>query len=105
MAAIDQAMVSKILNALTPVGAAGIPGTMITALGGTAMKVRLNSTASTAAAAGTQLASGSGYTTGGNAFTAASTVSSAGSNVTAPATTALSWTAAGTSWSIVSMDL
>jgi len=77
MAAIDQAMVSKILNALTPVGAAGIPGTMITALGGTAMKVRLNSTASTAAAAGTQLASGSGYTTGGNAFTAASTVSSA----------------------------
>jgi hypothetical protein len=104
MAAIDQAMVSLILNALTPTGTAGVPGTSLAALGGTAMKLRLNSTASTAAAAGTEIASGNGYTTGGQAIGTASTASSAGSSVTLPKTTALSWTAA-TTWSIVSFDL
>lgn len=105
MAAIDQAMVSKILNALLPVGAAGIPGTMITALGGGAMKVRLNSTLSTSAAAGTEL-TGGGYTTGGTALGTASGVSAAGSAVTFPAGAALSWTnSSGGAWSIASFDL
>lgn len=104
MAAIDAAMVSKIINATAPVGAAGIPGTW-TALSASAMKVRLNSTASTASAAGTEL-SGTGYTAGGTALANQCTASSAGSNVTLPATAVLSWTnGSGGAWSIVSFDL
>lgn len=104
MAAIDQAMVSKIINATAPVGTGGIPGTW-TALGASAMKVRLNSTASTASAAGTEL-TGTGYTTGGTALGTASTASSAGSNVTLPAGSALTWTnSSGGAWSINSFDL
>jgi hypothetical protein len=105
MAAIDQAMVSKMLNQTTPTGTAGIPGSFGTALSSSAMKVRLNSTASTASAAGTEL-TGTGYTAGGTALSSASTASSAGSSVTLPAGSALSWTnGSGGSWSIVSMDL
>lgn len=104
MAAIENAMISNILNATTPTGASGAPGTF-TAVGGTAMKVRLNSTASTASAAGTEL-TGTGYTAGGQAVPAASAASSGGSAVTLPATSALSWTnSSGGAWSIVSMDL
>jgi len=104
MAAIDNTMISNILNATTPTGAAGIPGTF-TALGGTAMKVRLNSGTSTASAAGTEL-TGTGYVAGGTAVPAASAASSAGSAVTLPATSALSWTnGSGGAWSIQSMDL
>ena len=104
MAAIDQTMVSNILNATTPTGAAGIPGTY-TALNAAAMKLRLNSTLSTASAAGTEL-TGTGYTAGGTAITTASTASSAGSAVTLPKTTALSWTnGSGGNWSIASLDL
>lgn len=104
MAAIDQAMVSKIINATSPTGTAGIPGTW-TALGGGAMKVRLTSTASTASAAGTEL-TGSGYTAGGTALANAITASSAGSSVTLPATSALSWTnGSGGAWSIQSFEL
>lgn len=106
MAAIDQAMVSKIMNAISPVGTGGIPGTMITALGGTAMKVKLTSTASSAASSGTEIASGNGYTTNGQALGTASTPSSAGSNITLPAGTALSWTCGlGGGWSIYSFEL
>lgn len=105
MAAIDQAMVSKILNALLPTGTSGVPGTMITALGGTAMKLRLNSTLSTAAAAGTEI-TGAGYVAGGTALGTASTASAAGSAVTFPAGAALSWTnGSGGAWSIASFDL
>jgi hypothetical protein len=105
MAAIDQAMVSKMLNQTTPTGTAGIPGSFGTALSSSAMKVRLNSTASTASAAGTEL-TGTGYTAGGTALSSASTASSSGSSVTLPAGSALSWTnGSGGSWSIVSMDL
>lgn len=105
MAAIEQAMVSKMLNQTTPTGAAGIPGSFGTALSTSAMKVRLNSTASTASAAGTEL-TGTGYTAGGTALSSASTASSAGSAVTLPAGSALSWTnTSGGAWSIVSMDL
>lgn len=104
MSAIDQTMVSNILNATTPTGASGAPGSF-SAVGGTAMKVRLNSTASTPSAAGTEL-TGTGYTAGGTAVPAASTASSAGSAVTLPASSALSWTnGSGGAWSIVSMDL
>jgi hypothetical protein len=104
MAAIDQSMVSNILNATLPTGASGAPGSF-TAVGGTAMKVRLNSAASTASAAGTEL-TGSGYTAGGTAVPGASTASSAGSSVTLPHGGALSWTnASGGSWSIVSLDI
>lgn len=104
MAAIDQGMVSKILNATAPVGAGGIPGTW-TALSASAMKVRLASTASTAAAAGTEI-TGTGYTAGGQALSTQSTASSAGSNVTLPATSALSWTnSSGGAWSMQSFDV
>lgn len=104
MPAIDQTMVSNILNATTPTGASGAPGSF-TAVGGTAMKVRLNSTASTASAAGTEL-TGTGYTAGGTVVPAASSASSAGSSVTLPASSALSWTnGSGGAWSIVSLDL
>lgn len=106
MAAIDQTLVSGILNATTPTGTSGAPGTQLAAVGGTAMKVRLNSGTSSASAAGTEIASGGGYTTGGQAVPAASTVSSAGSAVTVPATSALSWTnSSGGAWSIQSIDL
>ena len=82
MAAIDQTMVSLILNALTPTGTAGIPGTALgTPLGASAMRIRLNSTASTASAAGTEIPTQtSGYTTavnGGWLMANASTTSSA----------------------------
>jgi hypothetical protein len=104
MAAIDQTMVSNILNATTPTGASGAPGSF-SAVGGTAMKVRLNSTASSASAAGTEL-TGTGYPAGGTVVPAASAASSAGSSVTLPASSALSWTnGSGGAWSIVSMDL
>lgn len=104
MAAIDQGMVSKIINATAPVGAAGVPGTW-TALGAGAMKVRLASTASTAAAAGTEL-TGAGYTAGGQALSTQSTASAAGSSVTLPATNPLSWTnGSGGNWSIQSFDI
>lgn len=104
MAAIDQAMVSKILNTISPTGAAGIPGTW-TALGASAMKVKLTSTASSASASGTEI-TGTGYTAGGTALANAVTASSAGSNITVPATTALSWTnGSGGAWSIQSFEL
>ena len=105
MAAIDAALVSQILNALTPVGASGVPGTTLAALGGSAMKLKLTSTASTASASGTEL-TGTGYTAGGTAFANASTASSAGSNVTCPATAAITWTnGSGGAWSIQSLEI
>ena len=88
MAAIDNTQISNVLNALTPTGAAGIPGTF-TAFAASAMRIRLNSTLSTASAAGTELSTQtSGYTngTGWNAL-GASTASSAGSAVGVPLTT------------------
>ena len=110
MAAIDQTLVSLILNALTPTGAAGIPGTALgTPLGTTAMKIRINSTASTASAAGTEIPTQtSGYTngTGWNSL-GASTTSSAGSAVGVPLTTQSLVSIGGVvaSPGIVSLDL
>jgi hypothetical protein len=69
------------------------------------MKVRLNSTASTASAQGTQL-TGTGYTAGGQALSTQSAASSGGTGVTLPATTPLTWTnGSGSAWSVVSFDL
>jgi hypothetical protein len=65
MAAIDNSQIANILGALTPSGTGGIPGAF-TAMVATAMKLRLNSTASTGAAAGTDIGTQtSGYTAGG----------------------------------------
>jgi hypothetical protein len=107
MAAIDQALVSILLNGLTPVGAAGIPGTAIgTPVGVAAMRIRLNSTLSTAAAAGTELTTQtSGYTAGtGWVMANASAVSSAGSAVGVPAVTQ-SFVSNGSPTNVVSLDL
>ena len=102
MAAIDNTMISNILNATTPTGAAGIPGGF-TVLVATAMKLRLNSTSSTASAAGTEIVNGTGYAAGGFTSLGASTASSAGSAVGVPLTTQ---SATATSvWSIRSLDL
>lgn len=104
MAGIPQSMASNILNATTPTGTSGAPGTW-TAFAAGAMKIRLNSTSSTASTQGTQL-TGTGYTAGGTAVSAASTASTSGSNVTFPAGSAISWTnGSGGSWSIQSFDL
>jgi hypothetical protein len=103
VAAIDNSQISNILNATTPTGAAGIPGSF-TNLSAAAMKLRLNSTASTASAAGTEIVNGTGYAAGGFTLgTTASTASSSGSAVGVPFITQ-SATATST-WSIVSLDL
>lgn len=104
--AIDAARSTLVLNALLPVGTGGIPGTQLTALPATAMKLKLTSTASTGSASGTEI-TGTGYTSGGIASTTASTPSSAGSSVTLPSgTSPFSWTnGSGGSWSIVSLEL
>ena len=90
MAAIDQALVSILLNGLMPTGAAGIPGTAIgTPVGTAAMRIRINSTASTAAAAGTEIPTQtSGYTNGtGWSSLGQSSASASGSAVGVPLTT------------------
>jgi hypothetical protein len=107
MAAIDQALVSILLNGLTPTGAAGIPGTAIgTPVGTSAMRIRLNSTLSTAAAAGTEIATQtSGYTSGtGWVMANASAVSAAGTAVGVPAVTQ-SFVSNGAPTNVVSFDL
>lgn len=106
-AALDQAQASIILNAITPTGTGGIPGTY-TALNAGAMKLRLTTTDSTAAAAGTTLTgTGSGDYTLANA----STASSAGSNVTLPNVSGGTggttfWTnGSGSAWSLHAVEL
>jgi hypothetical protein len=88
MAAIDSAMVSKILNATTPTGTTSAPGTALS-LAGSAMKIRLSYSLSTAGSAGTEIATQtSGYTTGGGwVLTTSATASSAGSAVGVPGST------------------
>jgi hypothetical protein len=104
MAAIDQALVSILLNGLTPTGAAGIPGTAIgTPVGTTAMKLRLNSTLSTAAAFGTEIVNGTGYAAGGWTSLGQSTASASGSAVGVPLTTQSA--TATSAWAIASFDL
>jgi uncharacterized RmlC-like cupin family protein len=105
---MSDALAIKLLNASTPTGASGAPGTFAAYTGG-GMYVRLNSTSSTAATAGTQLANGNGYTTNGIQMTSASTASSGAgaSAVTIPSATqgAITWTNSSGGWTIVSFEL
>lgn len=106
MGAIANATISNILNSTLPTNAtAGEPGTW-TALAASQMKVRLNSSASSGSAAGTEI-TGSTYTAGGSPITQSSTASSGGGQVNLPAMSAgLSWlNSSGSSWSIVSLDI
>jgi hypothetical protein len=103
--AVDAARSTLILNAELPVGAAGIPGTQLTALNSGTMFLLLTSAASSGASQGTQIANGGGYVTNGLAFSNQCTASSAGSNVTMPATAAMSWVNSGSAWSIVSLEI
>src|SRR5262249_37813138 len=105
MAAIDNSMISNILNATLPCGTTGKPAAFTALSSAAGMKLKLTSTASTAAASGTEL-TGSGYTAGGTALTNSSTASSAGSSVTLPATAAVSWTNnSGSNWTINSLEI
>ena len=104
MAGMSNTLIDKIVNATTPTGTSGAPGTF-TAYAASGMKVRLNSAASSAASAGTEL-TGAGYTAGGTSLANAVTASTGGTGVSVPATSALSWTnTSGGAWSIVSFDL
>ena len=103
------ALRAAVINATAPTGAtAGAAGTQSLGFNtAAAMKVRLNSTSSTATAAGTEISSGGGYTTGGQAFTESQTaISSPTNSISLPKTTALSWTnSSGGNWSIQSLDI
>jgi hypothetical protein len=72
-------------------------------LAASAMKLRLNSTASTGSAAGTEIVNGTGYSAGGFTSLGQSTTSGTPAVVGVPLTTQ-SATATAT-WSIVSLDL
>jgi len=106
--AIDQVRSSLMLNALLPVGGtAGNPGTQLTALNASAMKLKLTSAASSGSASGTEI-TGSGYVAGGTAFSdiATTQASAAGSNVLLPKTTVFAWVnGSGGNWSIVSLEI
>lgn len=103
--AIDQARSSAMLNANLPVGTSGAPGTQLAALAGSAMKLKLTSTASSGSASGTEL-TGTGYTAGGTAMPGASTTSTNGSSVTFPHGGSISWVnGSGSNWSVVSLEL
>ena len=107
--AIDNTMIGLILNALTPTGVAGIPGTALgTPLGTLAMRIRLNSTLSTGAAAGTEIATQtSGYTTatnGGWLLTGQSTGAGTPTVIGVPLTT-MSFVSNGSPTAVVSFDL
>jgi hypothetical protein len=104
MSGIDNTMIANILGATVPSGAAGIPGTF-TVLVSTAMKLRLNSTASTGAAAGTDIGTQtSGYTAGG--WTSLGQSTSTGTPVVygVPFTTQ-SFVASGSPTAVYSFDL
>jgi hypothetical protein len=108
MAALDNTQISNILNALTPtsVGTPGFP-TAFTAMAAGIMKIRLSLNASTASAAGTEIATqGSGYTngTGWSLGTTSSTVSSAGGAVGVPFITQ-SFVSNGSPTAVNSFDL
>jgi hypothetical protein len=96
-------LISNVLNATLPTAAGGKPAAFTNYATASAMTQRLNSTLSTASAAGTEL-SGSGYVTNGAAL-GQSTASSSGSAVTLPAATT-SWTnGSGSAWTIASTDI
>lgn len=98
-AALDQTQGQKVMTYLTTSTA---PAALTTGF-----RIRLDSTAASASAAGTEL-TGSGYTAGGQTstapfFTTATTASP--SVTTCPHTAVLSWTNGGSAWNIVSLDV
>jgi hypothetical protein len=103
MVAVDTTRAGLILNCTLPCGAAGIPGTALVTMGAGAMFLLLTSTASTQAAAGTQITNGTGYTTNGLAFSNPCAGASGGPppQVTMPATAAMSWTASGANFAVI----
>lgn len=111
--AIDNTMIGLILNALTPTGTTSAPGTALgTPLGGSAMRIRLNTTASTGAAFGTEIPTQTvGYTTGINGgwplTTSSSTFGGPPISVGVPGSTQSFQSAGGvvSSTGIVSFDL
>jgi hypothetical protein len=104
MSAIDQNLVSKILNSTTP-GSAGSPASW-TALNSGVMTLKLTSTASSSSSSGTEIANGNGYTTNGkNIF---GLLSSGGSAVTVPhgGSAPLQWVCAlSGGWTIYSLEI
>lgn len=109
MAAIDDTMISNILNATLPTnsGSAGYPSSF-SALNGNTMLLRLTSTASSASSAGTTL-TGTGYAD--YPITTSSTASSGGGSVTLPAVSGGTggttyWTnGSGGAWTIYSLEI
>lgn len=97
-------LISNVLNASLPTATGGKPTAFTNYATASAMTMRLNSTLSTASAAGTELPNGSGYVTNGAAL-GQSTASSSGSAVTLPASTT-SWTnGSGGAWTVESLDI
>jgi hypothetical protein len=104
MAAIDNTLIATLLNYLTPTGVAGVNGTAIgTPLGTTAMKLRLNTTLSTGAAFGTEIANGTGYAAGG--FTSLGQSTSTGTPIVVGVPLTTQSATATSAWSIASFDL
>ena len=101
---LDNTMIANILGALTPTGAAGIPGAF-TPFAASALKLRLNSTLSTASAAGTDIGTQtSGYTAGG--WTSLGVCTGAGTpTVIGVPFAAQSFVASGAPTAVVSFDL
>lgn len=104
MAALDNALISTLLNYLTPTGVAGVNGTAIgTPLGTTAMKLRLNSTLSTGATIGTEIVNGTGYSAGG--WTSLGQCTSSGTPIVVGVPLTTQSATATSAWSIASFDL
>jgi hypothetical protein len=105
---LASALRAAVINATAPTGAtAGAAGTQSLGFStSAAMKVRLNSTSSSATAAGTEL-TGTGYTAGGQAFAESQTaISSPANSISLPKTTTLSWTnGSGGAWNVQSLDI
>jgi multidrug efflux pump subunit AcrA (membrane-fusion protein) len=97
-------LIATLLNYLTPTGVAGVNGTAIgTPLGTTAMKLRLNTTLSTGAAFGTEIANGTGYAAGG--FTSLGQSTSTGTPIVVGVPLTTQSATATSAWSIASFDL
>jgi hypothetical protein len=105
MPAIDNSMISNILGATTPTGSGGVPGSF-TALAASAMKIRLSSTASTGAAAGTEIATQTSGYTNGTGWTSLGQCTTSGTPVVVgvPLTTQ-SFVSSGSPTNVYSFDL
>lgn len=106
MSGIPQNQQSNFLNATTPTATGAKPTAFTNLSTAAGMFIKLTQTDSTAAASGTELPNGGGYTTNGFQLTTASTVSSAGSAVTLPNQSGVQWVnGSGINWPIHTMEL